>query len=107
MTKKIDDQLVDIIKTIHADAGETLTEEEVAIWHDAILGATDEVVDGFVKEIRYREGLIEDAREEAGTYYDSEIGETRINGYGNEEYCDALQSEIDSLEAKVKTVRGE
>ena len=105
--KTIDEKLVDIIKTVHADAGQTLTKEEVDIWHDAILAATDDVVDGFIAEIRYREGLMEDARDEAGTYYDSSIGETRINGYGNEEYCDALQAEIDSLEAKVKTVRGE
>jgi len=105
--KTIDEKLVDIIKTVHADAGETLTKEEVDIWHDAILAATDEVVDAFVHEIRYREALMETIREEAGTYYDSEIGETRVNGYGNEEYCDALQAEIDSLEAKVKTLRGE
>lgn len=47
------------------------------------------------------EGRIESIIEEAGTYYDSEIGETRVKGYDTEELIDELENEATMLRGEL------
>ena len=47
------------------------------------------------------EGRIESILEEAGSYSDSEIGETRVNGYDTEDLIDELENEAAMLRGEL------
>jgi hypothetical protein len=101
-----DQHLIKIIKEEHEREGLDISEEELMVWHDAITDAASQIIDKAADEKARLEGMIEDAREQCGTYYDSEIGETRINGYGNEEFVDGLCVEIEQLDKKIAILEG-
>jgi chromosome segregation ATPase len=56
------------------------------------------VIEDQLDEIEKR---IESILEEAGSYYDSEIGETRVNGYDTEDLIDELENEATMLRGEL------
>lgn len=47
---------------------------------------------------------IEDFVDETGVYYDSEIGETRVSGYANEEAVEEAYTIVSLAEEKIKEI---
>ena len=47
---------------------------------------------------------IEEFVSETGSYYDSEIGETRVSGYANEETVEEAYSIVSLAEAKIQEI---
>ena len=56
------------------------------------------VIEDQLDEIEKR---IESILEEAGSYYDSEIGETRVNGHDTEDLIDELENEATMLRGEL------